>query len=389
MGRERVADIVVVVVAGVVSLSGTVTQVPVLREPYDLCVFCLLVASALSLWFRRRAPVAVAWLMALLAVILVAAVRVWPGLAPGTRLEPEITLLPAAVPFAAYAAAVFARNPRLAWPPLVLVAAIAFLGAPPSSRAVAVAGMVLILVGAPVVLGRYVVARAERARRGHHLRAEQARRQERLRLAAEIHDVVSHRVSVMVLQAGALQLTAADEASRQAAGQLRTTGCQTLGELRDLVGLLNAAGPSDAASTGPLEPMPDLSGLVESARSVGTVVEVDGAQGPCLLPPVVGRTAYRVVQEALTNVHKHAPGARVRLQVRQLPAGVRVSVRNTAPTRAGDAVLASAGAGAGLLGLRRRIELINGTLRAEACADGGYRVEADLPSVLPAAGEGP
>ncbi|WP_171075165.1 sensor histidine kinase [Nonomuraea basaltis] len=382
-------DIVVVVLAGVLSVTDTVTQVPVFPEPYDLFAFCLLVASALSLWFRRRAPVAVAWVEAVLAVTLVAAVWVWPGLAPGTRLEPEITLLPAAVPFASYAVAAFARNRRLIWLPLVVVAAIAFLGAPPSSRAIAVAGMVLILVGGPAALGRYVVARAERAKRDHHLRAEQARRQERLRLAAEIHDVVSHRVSVMVLQAGALQLTAADEMTRQAAGQLRTTGCQTLDELRDLVGLLNAAGPADSASAGPLEPMPDLSALVESAQSIGTIVEVDGAEDPCLLPPVVGRTAYRVVQEALTNVHKHAPGARVRLQVRHLPAGIQVSIHNTAPTRAGDAVLASAGAGVGLLGLRRRIELINGTLHAEPCTDGGYRVEANLPSIVRATGETP
>uniref|UniRef100_UPI00355714E6 sensor histidine kinase n=1 Tax=Nonomuraea rhizosphaerae TaxID=2665663 RepID=UPI00355714E6 len=188
------------------------------------------------------------------------------------------------------------------------------------------------------------------------------------------------------LQAGALQLTAADEATRQAAGQLRTTGCQTLGELGDLVGLLNAAAPADPAGAGALEPMPDLSALVESARSVGTIVEVDGADGPCLLPPVVGRTAYRVVQEALTNARKHAPGARVRLQVRCSAGGVRVSVSNTAPTGAGDAVLASAGSGTGLLGLRRRIELIDGTLRAGPCAGGGYRVEADLPSAPGATG---
>uniref|UniRef100_UPI001C5E4B21 histidine kinase n=1 Tax=Nonomuraea rhizosphaerae TaxID=2665663 RepID=UPI001C5E4B21 len=228
MGRERVVDIVVVILAGVLSVTGTVTQVPVVREPYDLVVFCLPAAGAAALWFRRRAPVAVAWLMVVLALTLVAAARVWPGPLPGTRLEPEVTLLPGAVPFAAYAVAAFARDRRLAWPPLVVVAAVAFLGAPPSSRAVAVAGTVVVLVVAPAVLGRYVVLRAERARRDHHLRAERARRQERLRLAAEIHDVVSHRVSVMVLQAGALQLTAADEATRQAAGQLRTARWPTL-----------------------------------------------------------------------------------------------------------------------------------------------------------------
>lgn len=392
MGRERVVDIVVVGLAAMLATTGAVPQLPELREPYDAVAFGLLLVGASSLWFRRRAPVAVAWFVAGLGAAVVMAARV---AGEGASLEPESTLLPSAAPFAAYAVTAFARGhrARLSWLPLVVVAAVACLGAPPSSRTIAVVGLAVTLVGGPAVLGRYVATRAERAAREQRLHAEQARRQERLRLAAEIHDVVSHRVSVMVLQAGALHLTAADEPSRQAAEELRATGCQALDELRDLVGLLNATGPADVADRGPLEPLPDLSALVEAAESVGATVDVVTEGVPYPVSPPVGRTAYRVVQEALTNVRKHAPGARVRLRVGYLPTGLRLSVHNTAPAEQADAgtaaEIAATGGGTGLLGLRRRIELIDGTLRAEPHTDGGFLVDARLPSIVLANGTAP
>ncbi|WP_020672264.1 sensor histidine kinase [Amycolatopsis nigrescens] len=387
MGRERIADVVVVVFAGTIAVINTVTQLPAMPEPYDVLVLGLLLTGAAALWFRRRAPVAVAWFVALLAAALAVAVWVWPGAVPGVRPEPESILLPSAAPFAAYSVAAFARGHRLAWPPLVVVAATACVGTPLLTHLGATAGPIVALVGGPAALGLYVAARTERAEREQQLCEERARRQERLRLAAEIHDVVSHRVSVMVLQAGALHLTGADEPTRRAAEELRATGCHALDELRELVGLLSASGRSDAADTGPLEPLPDLAAPVAAARSVGIAVEIVTDGEPCLVSPAVGRTAYRVVQEALTNVCKHAPGSRVRLGVRQAPDGVRVSIRNTAPAGAGDAALASAGGGTGLLGLRRRIELVNGTLEAEPCADGGFRVDAALPAFVRAGSE--
>ena len=102
--------------------------------------------------------------------------------------------------------------------------------------------------------------RAERAERERHLLAEQARAEERARLAGEMHDVVTHRVSLMVLQAGALRLTAADEATRQAAEELRTAGCQALDELRDLVGILRTAPDGDET--------PSVDGLRRARRGV-------------------------------------------------------------------------------------------------------------------------
>jgi signal transduction histidine kinase len=379
--RERVVDTGVVLLAALLGVTNALVQHPLFREPFDAVAFGLLLAGAAALWFRRQAPVTVAWLVTALTATLVLAVWVLPGAEPGVlpwhRLDPDGILLPAAVPFAAYAVPVYARARKSGWLPLAVTAVVTVAGTLPAANLVTVAGQAVTLIGAPAMLGLYAAARAERLERERELRVEEATRAERLRLAAEIHDVVSHRVSVMVLQAGALQLTAGDEPARRAAEELRATGCQALDELRDLVGLLNTAG---STSTPPLAPLPDLSELLAVAASVGIAVDRHEVGEPRPLPAVVGRTAYRIVQEALTNVGKHAPGAQVRLEVRHLPAAIRVRVGNTAPARAGDMALTAAGGGTGLLGLRRRIELINGTLVAEPREDGGFLVDATLPA---------
>ena len=144
-----------------------------------------------------------------------------------------------------------------------------------------------------------------------------------------MHDVVTHRVSLMVLQAGALGITATDEATRQAAEELRAAGVQALDELRDLVGILRTAPEDDRA--------PATSGLAElvaESTAVGTPAELVEQGDPALASPVVGRTAYRIVREALTNVRKHAPGAHVIVRVSYGESQVRLSVRNTAAHRA-------------------------------------------------------
>jgi signal transduction histidine kinase len=194
--------------------------------------------------------------------------------------------------------------------------------------------------------------RAERAERERYLLVERARAEERARLAGEMHDVVTHRVSLMVLHAGALGITANDDATRQAAEELRAAGVQALEELRDLVGVLR---------TGP-------------------------ADDPTLASPVVGRTVHRIVREALTNVRKHAPGAHVVVQVSYDESRVTVSVRNTAAVAPSDASLAATGSGLGLASLRQRIDVVHGTLRAGGTPDGGFCLEATMPSYVPTAG---
>jgi len=222
--------------------------------------------------------------------------------------------------------------------------------------------------------------RAERAERERYLLAEQARAEERARLAGEMHDVVTHRVSLMVLQAGALGITATDEATRQAAEELRAAGVQALDELRDLVGILRTAPEDDQAL-----PVSGLAELVGESTAVGTPAEFVQEGDPALASPVVGRTAYRIVREALTNVRKHAPGAHVVVRVSYDESQVRLSIRNTAAAAPPANGLAATGSGLGLAGLRQRIELVHGTLRASGTPDGGFCVEATMPSYVPTA----
>lgn len=222
-----------------------------------------------------------------------------------------------------------------------------------------------------------LVERAERAEGQRHLLAEQARAEERARLAGEMHDVVTHRVSLMVLQAGALQVTAADETTRRAAEELRAAGCQALDELRDLVGILRTSPQRDESPTAA-----EFATLVAESTAVGVPTELIEEGDRALASPVVGRTAYRIVREALTNVHKHAPGAQVTVRVVYEETQVRLTIHNTPPTAKPNWALAGTGSGLGIANLRQRLELVRGTLRAGTAPDGGFSVEATLPAYV-------
>jgi len=354
---------------------------------------------ALCLLFRRRAPLVVAWTAAAAAAAIAIVELAAPGTLVPANLSPDaIPWLPAAAPFAAYSAMAYARNRRAAWLP---VAALTVIGthrwdAPPNSPWLLQS---FLFVGGPALLGTYAAARrrllrsltdrTERAEREQHLLAEQARADERSRLAAEMHDLVTHRVSLMVLQSGALRITAREEETRAAAEELRMTGCQALEELRDLVGILRGTAPGrpgGVAAGRAQAAAPDLAALVTQSESAGVPVDLAEEGDPSRASPVVGRTAYRIVQEALTNVRKHAPGARVQVHLRYRADGVRLSIRNSAPGGGRDPLLAATGTGTGLLGLRQRVELINGTLHAGPDHDGGFRVDATLPACIPANG---
>ena len=196
-----------------------------------------------------------------------------------------------------------------------------------------------------------------------------------------MHDVVTHQVSLMVLQAGALGITATDQATRQAAEELRAAGVQALAELRDLVGILRTAPEDDQAPAASA-----LAELVAESTAVGTPAELAEQGDPELASPVVGRTVHRIVREALTNVRKHAPGAQVAVQVSYDESQVRVSVRNTAAAAPPDGRLAATGSGLGLASLRQRIEVVHGTLRAGGTPEGGFVLEATMPSYVPTTG---
>jgi signal transduction histidine kinase len=234
--------------------------------------------------------------------------------------------------------------------------------------------------------------RADRAERERDLLAERAVFEERRRLAAEMHDVVTHRLSLIVLHAGALGVTTTDTTALRAAEDIRAAGILALDELRDLLGVLRTEGEQAWHGTTEVRSAPEVAVLAAESASVGLPVDlvVDGEPGQ--VSPTVARTAYRVVQEALTNVRKHAPGACVRAELTYRAEGVRVWVDNTAAALPPDPALAGSGTGAGLTGLRHRVELVGGRLDAGPTADDGWRVAAILPAYVPtveSAGHGP
>jgi len=234
---------------------------------------------------------------------------------------------------------------------------------------------------APVLLGQLLQARRDLARRlaeveearehERTLHAQAVLARERAQLAREMHDVVSHQVSLIAVRAGALQVAAKDADAKEAARTIRSLSVTTLDELRTMVTLLRASG---GRSTEPA-PQPTLADLRKLVESSGTHTELTGE-----LPPTVGtpaqRALCRTVQEALTNVRKHAPGADARVELWQDGDGIGVTVTNTPPTRPS---LALPGSQQGLVGLRERAEILHGTLDAGPTAQGGYRVRLRIP----------
>jgi signal transduction histidine kinase len=221
--------------------------------------------------------------------------------------------------------------------------------------------------------------RAERAEAERELMAREAVLSERTRIAREMHDAVGHRVSLMVLQAGAIEMAAADAAKvEQLAFNVQAAGRQALDELRQMVGVLRGSDVDDEAPLGPQPGLADLAGLVAEARKAGMTVDLIAASGDAdQVEPTVGRAAYRIVQEALTNAGKHAPGAVVCVTVDRMGGDLVVRVVNGPPTEAPSQVT---GGGYGLVGLGERVRTLGGRLSAEPRLDGGFGVEAVLPA---------
>jgi signal transduction histidine kinase len=350
----------------------------------------------LSLVARRRAPIAVVAVFTAFTLAVTLLVSPLQALQPA---NPGNIWAPLGVVVAAYAPVYLVDNRRRVIAAFASIAVLAIVTARPwqPSATVVIVGPLRILLGPLVAiyvvtrrrLLRALTERAERAEREQRLLAEQARAEERARLAGEMHDVVTHRVSLMVLQAGALRVTAPDEPTRKAAEELRAAGCRALDELRDLVGILGTTPDGDQTPEEAHPSTVELAALAAESTAVGLATELVEDGDPQLASPVVGRTVYRIVQEALTNAHKHAPGSRVMVRVRYDPAEVRLEVCNTSPTRPVDAGLIGTGSGMGLATLRQRVELVGGTLRAGPAPDGGFCVDATLPAYVPTAASPP
>ncbi|MET9462522.1 histidine kinase [Streptomyces canus] len=235
---------------------------------------------------------------------------------------------------------------------------------------------------APVFLGQLVQAGRELSLRlaeitearehERHLLAQSVLAKERAQLAREMHDVVSHQVSLIAVRAGALQVGSSDPQAQEAAATIRRLSAQTLDELRYMVGVLRASGSRPTELT----PQPSLADLQRLVDNSGIEAELR-TDLPADLPPAVQRAVYRTVQEALTNVRKHAPGATSTIRVHLEDGTVHATVTNTVPTRP---ALPLPGAHHGLVGLRQRAELLGGTVTSGRTADGGYELRLRLPA---------
>jgi signal transduction histidine kinase len=242
--------------------------------------------------------------------------------------------------------------------------------------AIAASGM---YVGARRDLVATLHERAERAERDQALRLTEAKATERTRIAREMHDVLAHRLSLVAMHAGALSYRRglSEEEVAASADVIRSNAHQALADLREVLGVLRTA-EADEAPDRPQPTLADLPSLVEEALGAGTNVRLHNEIGDLAqAPETIGRSAYRMIQESLTNARKHAPDTTVDVALSGR-AGEELVIEVRNPTRVGAGVSATPGAGLGLIGLTERAELIGGLLE-HGMSDGEFVVRARLP----------
>jgi len=375
--RDWVVDVLFFLLAICFTVLSLVDSLEQHIAPVPLAVDLVLGGlSCLGVWLRRRWPVGLAVIVglfsiysmsasgvALIALFTVAVHRRFAVVGPiaaGYALVPFLTVL------------VRPDIPVAPWWQVVLG---------------------VVCVAAVLAWGMFVRARRqsvhERARRiesEQELRVAQVRQSERNRIAREMHDVLAHRLSLLSLHAGALELRpdAVPEEVARAAGVIRDSACQALEDLREVIVMLRAdcvaVDRTDPAPERPQPTLVDLPDLVDQSRRAGMRV-VLGCQvdEPAAAPTAVGRSAYRIVQEGLTNARKHARDAEVSVAIRGAAGdGLTVEIRNPCP--AGTACAAAIpGSGSGLIGLTERASLAGGRLEHGPTAAGDFRLWAWLP----------
>ena len=331
--------------------------------------------AALSLWWRRKYPAEVAVFCGVLSLV--------SGLANGAAalaffnaaIRTSGRTLVGLIGLALLNTALF---------PLIYPGKDAYL--PQVLLGILITGVIIgwgLFVRAQRDLVRSLRERATRLQTEQRLKVEQAREAERLRIAREMHDVLAHRVSLLSLHAGALEFRpdASPEEIAEAAGVIRGTAHAALEDLRGVVGVLRE-GTEDDTPEPPQPTLEQIPELVEESRAAGMRVRSSIATPAAPLPAALGRTAYRVVQEGLTNARKHAPGAAVDVAVSaSRDDGMVVEVVSRHPV--GVAVAAQAdrlpGAGTGLIGLAERVALAGGELRHGPDDAGDFVLRATIP----------
>jgi signal transduction histidine kinase len=345
----------------------------------------LAAAAVIPLAWRRRAPVTV-WAVSGAAVIAAIVSRGSPGAAV---LAPLIAL---------YTVAATSRRRVSAAAGVVTLAGFtaAALTGPRSSFVVAGS---TVRAGGPLLLAAVVIAcwltgdnvrvrrayvaelraKAQRAEADRQAEADRAAAAERARIARDLHDVIAHHVSVIAVQAGAARLLAETGASATEAGPtwsgVEGTARQALAELRQLLGVLRRDGNPPARA--PQPGLAQLGQLLDQARRGGLPVQVRTEGSPHTLPPAADLCAYRVIQEALTNVRKHQGRAATSVALRYLTGRLEIEVTSQAGPQ--PPPLRPGGTGHGLAGMRERVTLLGGELTAGPAPDGGFAVTARIP----------
>ena len=334
-------------------------------------LFAFMLAAVLALLWRGRHPLAVFGLTAVIAVV--------SGYGP-------VYALPLA--FATYNVAL--RRSRTAALLVGVVAVGAHLlaivvHAPHASLGFEQILTRVIAVGFALAVGFYASTRhayvdglrdrAARAERERELLASRAVAEERVRIARELHDVVAHNVSLMVVQAQAAGAITDDERQRSALDQIASLGRQGLAEMHRMLGVLRAGESEIEAEREPQPGVADIERLVEDIQAAGVEVQIAREGEPRPLPQGADLSAYRIVQEALTNVVKHAGHASAEVKLRYGPTALELTV-----TDDGNGYTQNGAGGHGLVGMRERVALFGGVLTTGAGPGGrGYSLRAVLP----------
>ena len=324
----------------------------------------LVLIEALPLWWRRRFPVAV------LAVVVSAEVAKW-----ALQLSNEPSGV--GLVFAVYAVSVYGRTRERLVVAGAAIAIIAFaitlllLGQFPLSRTLIPAGSTSLVAW---VIGDYMRSRRQffiELVARHQAAREQSAEEERLRIARELHDVVAHNVSVIAIQAGAARVSG--KSSPQAMQLIETTARDTLAELNRLLGVLRK---QDGAPLAPQPGLDQVDALLKAARdaSLEATLKVSGDKRP--LAAALDLSAYRIVQEAITNVLKHANASRVEVILDYQGDALALTISDNG---SGTTATVGASTGHGLIGMRERIEMFGGELGTDSSSLGGFTVRARLP----------
>src|SRR5450755_253318 len=337
------------------------------------------VVIALAVAFRRRWP-----LRGMLVLIAVLVVRTVVGAGGGSH-QP-VGVMPALI-LLVYGMGAFAPPRRSLWvlALLVVVSGANNLSKPGNGLTQAVVSAIIVVL-VPYALGRWIRARAARAQidRGHaerldatrELTAQTAAHEERTRIARELHDVIAHSVSLMVIQAGGARLVMDAEPDRadESLLSVERAGRDALAEMRALLGALGDG--RDPRALAPQPGLAEIDGLLAAARESGVQADLHVDGEPATVSAALDLCAYRIIQEALTNAIKHAAPARADVRLHWQSGALELEISDDGR---GSGAVNGAGGGHGIAGMRERVALHGGSVDAGPRAGGGFAVRAQLP----------